>query len=147
MQCMFRKLSFATLGFVMGHSLQAAPYMEDAITNVAPGSNLGSAAPWGNTSPQILVASVNLTNSALLALVPAGNMASIAGSGGGSSYRPFWSSAVSGGVVFYSFLVQCTSLPTLTWLELGPHGAAEPRLPPGAALVMASSMYGAAWRR
>jgi pectate lyase len=112
MQCMFRKLSFATLGLVIGHSLQAAPYMEDAITNAAVGSNLGSALPWGSSSSQIKVASGNLTNAALLDLAPAGNMASIAGSGGGSSYRPFWSSAVSGGVVFYSFLVQCTSLPT-----------------------------------
>jgi Na+/melibiose symporter-like transporter len=45
MQDMFRKLSFATLGLVIGHSLQAAPYIEDAITSAAVGSNLGSAAP------------------------------------------------------------------------------------------------------
>jgi pectate lyase len=109
---MFRKLSFATLGFVIGHSLQAAPYMEDAITNAAPGSNLGSAAPWTSSSSQIKVASGNLTNSALMALSPAGNMASIAGSGGGSSYRTFSSSALSSGAVYYSFLVQCISLPT-----------------------------------
>jgi hypothetical protein len=37
-------------------------------------------------------------------------------------------------------------LATLIWLELLPQGAAEPRLLPGAAFVMASSMYGAAWR-
>jgi pectate lyase len=86
--------------------------MEDAITNVAVGSNLGSAAPWTSSSSQIKVASGNLTNSALLSLTPAGNMANIAGTGGGSSYRTFSSSAVSSGAVYYSFLVQCTSLPS-----------------------------------
>ena len=89
MQNMFRKLSFATLGFVIGHSLQAAPWMEDAITNAAVGSNLGSAAPWGASSSQVKVASGNLTYAGLLDLSPAGNMANIAGSGGGSSYRLF----------------------------------------------------------
>ena len=112
MHRIFRKLSFAILGLVMGHSLQAAPYMEDAITNAAVGSNLGSAAPWSASSSQVKVASGNLTYPGLLDLTPAGNMAGIAGTGGGSSYRAFWSSAVSSGVVFYSFLVQCTSLPT-----------------------------------
>lgn len=114
MKCMFRKLRFAAFGLVIGHSLQAAPFMEDAITNVAPGSNLGSAAPWGNSSSQIKVAAGNLIRPDLLALSPDGNMASIAGTAGGSSYRPFWSGPVSGAgtTVFYSFLVQCTSLPT-----------------------------------
>jgi pectate lyase len=95
-------------------SAQAAPWMEDAITNAAVGSNLGSALPWGASSSQVKVGSGNLTYAGLLELSPAGNLASIAGSGGGSSYRPFWSSPVSGAgsTVFYSFLVQCTSLPT-----------------------------------
>ena len=111
---MFRKLWFAALSLMVGHNLQAAPYMEDAITNAAPGSNLGSAAPWGSSSSQVKVASGNLTCTGLLDLAPAGNMASIAGTGGGSSYRLFWSSPISGAstTVFYSFLVQCTSLPT-----------------------------------
>ena len=112
MQCMLRKLGFAALGLVIGHSLQAAPFLEDAITNAAPGANLGSAAPWSNSSSQIKVAAGNLSRPDLLALSPAGNMASIAGTAGGSSYRAFSSSPVSGGVVYYSFLLQCTSLPT-----------------------------------
>ena len=86
--------------------------MEDAITNTAVGNSLGSAAPWGASSSQIKVASGNLTNAALLALTPAGNMASIAGSGGGSSYRSFTSSAITSGAAYYAFLVQCTTLPT-----------------------------------
>jgi len=109
---MLRKLGFAALGLVIGHSLQAAPFLEDAITNAAPGSNLGSAAPWGNSSSQIKVAGGNLSRPDLLALSPAGDMASIAGTGGGSSYRAFSSSPVSGGLVYYSFLLECTSLPT-----------------------------------
>jgi len=109
--------------------------MEDAITNVAPGSNLGSAAPWGPSSSQVKVASGNLTHPTLQALTPAGNMASIAGSGGGSSYRTFNSSAVSSGTVYYSFLVQCTSLPTtgdkyltgfLPSVNSGPQGSSDP---------------------
>jgi pectate lyase len=107
---MFRKLSFATLGFVMGHSLQAAPYMEDAITNAAVGSNLGSAAPWSPSSGQVKVASGNLTHLTLHALTPAGNMINILGTGGGSSYRAFNSSAVSSGSVYYSVLARCVSL-------------------------------------
>ena len=109
---MKKHLSFVALSLLVFQSAQAAPWMEDAITNAAVGSNLGSAAPWGSSSSQIKVASGNLTNSALLALYPAGNMASIAGTGGGSSYRAFTSSAVASGAVYYSFLVQCTSLPT-----------------------------------
>jgi hypothetical protein len=53
MQRMFRKLGFAALGLVIGHGLQAAPFMEDAITNATPGSNLGSAPPWDNSSSQV----------------------------------------------------------------------------------------------
>ena len=107
-----KQLRFVALSLLVFQSAQAAPYMEDAITNAVVGSNLGSAAPWGASSSQVEVANGNLTNSALLALTPAGNMASIAGSGGGSSYRAFTSSAVASGAVYYSFLVQCTSLPT-----------------------------------
>jgi pectate lyase len=110
---MQRLLVLATLALLILPSTQAAPWMEDAITNVAAGSRLGIAAPWGGSSAQIMVASGNLSYPGLLGLTPAGNMAAIAGTGGGSSYRPFWSSPVSGAgtTVFYSFLVQCTSLP------------------------------------
>ena len=109
--------------------------MEDAITNAAPGSNLGSAAPWSPSSAQVKVASGNLTNSGLLALAPAGNIANILGTGGGSSYRTFNSSAVSSGAVYYSFLVQCTTLPSSSTVYLtgflpsgtsGPGGSSDP---------------------
>ena len=109
--------------------------MEDAITDAAVGSNLGSAAPWGGSSSQIKVASGSLTSAGLLALDPPGNMASIAGTGGGSSYRPFVSTPVSSGAVYYSCLAQCTSLPTtgdkyLTGLLAGgttsPGGSSDP---------------------
>ena len=90
---------------------KATPWMEDAITNTAVGNNLGSAAPWGASSSQIKVATGSFSYAGLADLTPAGNLASIAGSGGGSSYRAFTGSAVSGGAVYYSFLVQCTSLP------------------------------------
>src|ERR1019366_7414010 len=96
-----KQLSLVALGLLVFQSAQAAPYIEDAITNTAVGNNLGSAAPWGASSSQIKVASGNLTNSALLALSPAGNMASIAGTGGGSSYRAFTSSAISSGAAYY----------------------------------------------
>ncbi len=111
MEIVKQQLRFVALSLLVFQSAQAAPWMEDAITNAAVGSNLGSAAPWTGSSSQVKVASGNLTNSALMALAPVGNMASIAGSAGGSSYRPFKSSAVSSGSVYYSFLVQCTSLP------------------------------------
>ena len=131
------QLWFAALSLLVFQSVQATPWMEDAITNAAVGSNLGSAAPWGSNSSQVKVASGNLTCLGLLDLSPAGNMASIAGSGGGSSYRPFWSSPVSGAgsTVYYSFLVRCTSLPTsgdkyLTGLLPGgvtsPGGSSDP---------------------
>jgi hypothetical protein len=125
-------LSLSLLAF---QNALAVPYMEDAITTADVGSNLASAAPWGGSSTQIKVASGNLTNSPLLALSPAGNMANIAGTGGGSSYRAFSSSAVPSGTVYYSFLVQCTSLPTsgdkyLTGLLPGgttsPGGSSDP---------------------
>ena len=109
---MKKQISLVAIGLLVFQSAQAVPWMEDAITNAAVGSNLGSAAPWGASSSQIKVASGNLTNSALWAPSPAGNMASIAGSGGGSSYRAFFSSAVSSGTVYYSCLLQCTTLPT-----------------------------------
>ena len=107
-----RQFSFVALVLLTLPSAQAAPWMEDAITNAAVGSNIGSAAPWGNSSSQVKVASGSLSYTGLADLSLAGNAASIAGTGGGSSYRPFNSSAVSGGVVYYSFLVRCTSLPT-----------------------------------
>lgn len=92
--------------------LPAALPMEDAITNAAPGANVGSVAPWGNSASQVKVASGNLTNSALKLPETAGNLASIAGTSGGSSYRPFDTSSVSSGNVYYSFLLQCTALST-----------------------------------
>jgi pectate lyase len=119
-------------------SLQTAfstPWMEDAITNVAPGSNLGSTTPWTGSSSQVKVASGNLTYTGLLDLTPAGNLAAIAGTGGGASYRQFKSSAMTSGAVYYSLLVQCTSLPTsgdryLTGLlpsgTSGPGGSSDP---------------------
>ncbi len=112
MQSVFQKLFLVVLGLVIGHTLPAAPFLEDAITNAAPGSNLGSAAPWGSSSSQIKVAGGNLSRPDLLPLSPAGNMASIAGTGGGSSYRSFNDTTVSGGAVYYSVLVQCTTLPS-----------------------------------
>lgn len=90
---------FLVLVFLAVQNAQGTLYMEDAITNATVGSNLGPAAPWGASSSQVKVASGNLTYSTLLAPTPTGNMASIAGSGGGSSYRAFASSAVSSGTV------------------------------------------------
>ena len=111
MQIMKKQLSSLALGLLVFQSIQAAPWMEDAITNAAVGGNLGSATPWASSSPQVKVASGNLTNSELLALSPAGNLANILGTGGGSSYRNFNSTVVSSGAIYYSFLVQCASLP------------------------------------
>lgn len=112
MQCLFQKLSLATLAFGIGCSLQAAPYLEDAITNAAPGSNLGSAAPWGTSASQVKVAAGNLTHPTLLPLTPAGNMINILGTSGASSYRSFNSAAIASGSVYYSLLVRCVSLPS-----------------------------------
>src|SRR5689334_11403178 len=93
--------------------------MEDGITNVAPGSNLGSALPWGNSSSsQVKVGSGNLTNSALLAIAPPGNLVNIVGTGGGSSSRPFNGSSISSGTVYYSFLAQCTAVPSASTVFL-----------------------------
>ena len=110
MKCKYRKLTFAILALAIGGSLRAAPYMEDGVTNAAPGSNLGSAAPWNTSSAQVKVASGNLTHPSLQTLAPAGNMINILGTAGGSSYRSFNDSAVSSGSVYYSFLARCASL-------------------------------------
>ena len=84
-------------------SSRAALLMEDAITNAAVGSNLGSAAPWGNSAGQIKVASGNLVYSGLLSPTNTGNLANLLGTAGGSSYRAFTGAAVTSGTVYYSF--------------------------------------------
>ena len=123
------RLIFLATGLSQLPSAGAALYMEDGITNAAVGSNLGSASPWASSSSQITVASGNLSVSNLLSVSPSGNLAFIAGTGGGSSYRPFNVSSVSGGTVYYSFLVKCTAIPTASTVFLTgflPNGTTSP---------------------
>src|SRR3954464_15735105 len=99
-----------SLGFIP--SADATLYMEDGITNAAVGGNPGSATPWGGSSSQVKIASGNLTNSTLLPVAVPGNLVNIVGTGGGSSFRPFNTSLIASGAVYYSFLVQCPTIPT-----------------------------------
>ena len=92
-------------------SSNAALFMEDAITNAAPGSNLGSTAPWGNSSGQIKVAAGSLTFTGLQSPTNTGNLANILGTAGGSSYRAFTGTAATNGAVYYSFLIQSSGAP------------------------------------
>src|ERR1017187_7187020 len=92
-------------------SSRAALLLEDAITNAAPGSNLGSAAPWGNSSSQVKVATGNLAFTGLQSPTNTGYLANILGTAGGSSYRAFTGSPISTGNVYYSFLMQSVGAP------------------------------------
>jgi pectate lyase len=87
-------------------SSRATLLMEDAITNAAVGSNLGSLAPWSNSSSQVKVAAGSLIYAGLLSPTNSGNLANILGTSGGSSTRTFTGSAVTSGTVYYSFLAQ-----------------------------------------
>jgi pectate lyase len=92
-------------------SSHAASLVEDAITNAAAGSNLGSTAPWGNSAGQIKVAAGNLAFTGLQSPTNTGNLANLLGTSGGSSYRTFAGSAISAGSIYYSFLIQCAGAP------------------------------------
>ena len=109
-------------------NVAGALFMEDAITNAPPGSNLGSAAPWGNSSAQIKVAAGNLSHAWLPAPSPPGNLASILGTAGGSSYRVFHSAAISTGAVYYSLLLRSAGPPAGSGYLTGllPAGATSP---------------------
>ncbi|TAL05799.1 MAG: hypothetical protein EPO07_03060, partial [Verrucomicrobia bacterium] len=107
---------------------RASLLMEDAITNAASGSNLGSVSPWGNSSSQVKVATGNLTNASVLSPAAAGNLAYILGTAGGSSYRAFSASSITSGAVYYALLVQCTNAPTASGYLTGllPNGTTSP---------------------
>ena len=115
---------FATAIF----SSRATLLMEDAITNAAPGSTLGSAAPWSNSSSQLVVANDNLTYAGLLSPTSAGYLANILGTGGGSSYRAFNAAPVTSGAVYYSFLIRAVGVPGAGSYLTGllPNGATSP---------------------
>ena len=107
---------------------RAALFMEDAITNATTGSNLGSAAPWSNSSSQVKVAAGSLTFSGLQSPTNTGNLANILGTAGGSSYRAFTSSPITTGSVYYSFLIQSAGAPGSSGYLTGllPGGSTSP---------------------
>jgi pectate lyase len=126
---MLYRLILLAAGLLLIPSANAALYMEDGITNAGNGSNLGSASPWGSSSSQVTVTAGNLSASGLLSVSPAGNLAAIAGTGGGSSYRSFNASAISSGTVYYSFLMKCTAVPSTSTVFLTgllPNGTTSP---------------------
>src|SRR5215468_7860796 len=94
---MLYRLILLAAGLLLISSANGALYMEDGITNAGSGSNLGSASPWGGSSSQVTIGTGNLSVSSLLSVSPAGNLVAIAGTGGGSSSRPFNASSISSG--------------------------------------------------
>jgi pectate lyase len=108
--------------------VRAALLIEDAITNAAAGSNLGSVAPWSNSSSQVKVAGGNLTFAGLLSPTNTGNLANLLGTAGGSSARSFAASPVTSGSVYFSFLIQTVGAPGTSGYLTGllPGGTTSP---------------------
>ena len=95
--------------------------------NYPSGSGLGGTGPWTGGNNNITIGSANLTFPGLQNL--GGNDLSInSGVSAGSIAANFSPSAVTSGSVYYSFLAQCTSLPTANQYltSLLPTGASGP---------------------
>lgn len=96
-------------------SAQATLWMSDGFGYTA-GGNLAASgnSPWTSSSGQIQVAagSLTLTTPSGFADVSGNNKVNTLGTGGGSSYAPFnGGTAITSGSVYYSFLMQVTTLP------------------------------------
>lgn len=98
-----------------------------------PTGNLAGNGPWTGGNNNLTINSANLTYSSLPDL--GGNSLSVvSGVSAGSSVANFTSSPITAGSIYYSFLAECTSLPTannyLTSLlpagATGPNGSGDP---------------------
>ncbi len=90
----------------------ASPLMVEGF-NYPAGIGLAANPPWtGSAGTSLGVVSGNLTLTNLVATVPAGDMLQVTGGTSRTVYRSFSGTAVNGGAVYFSALIQCTLLPT-----------------------------------
>jgi len=100
------------LTFLLLQNAGAAVWFADGITG-AVGSDLGSAAPYNTPVTQIKIVAGNLSYPNLANPTPNGNEFTISGASASSTFCQFNSSAITGGTVYYSFLAQCTTQPSV----------------------------------
>lgn len=110
----FRSLWFAVLsaGVVIGFAPRAgAQLLFSEGFNYTAGSNLGANAPWGGSSgPDLKIGSSGLTYGGYNNL--AGNGLILTSGAATSDTNIFSASVISSGSIYFSFLVDCTTLPT-----------------------------------
>ena len=94
-------------------SSSATLWFVDGITG-NPGDNLGATAPYSASSSQIKIAAGNLAYPNLTNPSPNGNEFTILGASASSTFCTFTGSAITGGSVYYAFLAQCTTQPSVT---------------------------------
>ena len=117
-----------------------------------PTGSLGGATPangpWTGGSANILVTSPSLTYSGLADTANPGNAVTVTAAAGGTTKANFTGTAVTSGSIFYSFLAECTLLPTannyLTALDASggaPGGSSDPL-----SVYVGQSVAGSAFR-
>jgi MYXO-CTERM domain-containing protein len=107
-------LSLALAGLYSGLNAHASVLFQDGF-NYTAGDQLGAGSTtgvWtGTTSPNSVITNVNLTYSGMPD--PGGNsLALLAGATQGAPESAVLSSSQTSGSIYYSFLVECTALPT-----------------------------------
>ncbi len=101
------------LTFLLLQNANATLWFADGITGTV-GNNLGAAAPYSPSSAQIKIAAGNLTYPNLASPSPVGNEFIILGASASSTFCTNNGSATTVGSVYYAFLAQCTTQPSLT---------------------------------
>ena len=125
----FRTLSKAVVAIAsvfLFQSAQAQLFQEGF--NYTAGGNLGGNGPWTGGNNNITVGNANLTYSPGLADLGGNSLNIVSGVSAGSVVANFSGTAVTSGSVYYSFLAQCTALPTANnyLTALLPTGATGP---------------------
>lgn len=138
-------LASATIFFLV-QSASAALFFEEGF-NYSTGT-LGLNGPWGSGNNNITVGPANLTYSGLADAANPGNNVNITTGSSGSVKANFSGTPVTSGSVYYSFLAQCTVLPTanqyLTDMLVpggSPNGSGDPL-----AVYVGASISGSAFR-
>jgi hypothetical protein len=125
------KVAVTIVSMFLFQTAQAQLFQEGF--NYTAGGNLGGNGPWSSGNNNITIANGNLTYPGLADL--GGNSLSVvSGVSAGSVVANFAGASITSGSVYYSFLAQCSSLPTanqyltavLPASSSGPGGSADP---------------------
>jgi hypothetical protein len=104
------RVGLLAVALLLCQRAESTLYLQDAI-NYPAGTQLGNDSPWASPNSQITVGSASLVYPNLADFIPAGYSISIAqGASGSYTYRPL-STTATGGSVYCSFLVNCTTIP------------------------------------